>query len=166
MCYKMGYRDSEVINGIMRYYRVGNSYTKTAIEISDKEYNDLRGVYEKLHPTTENFKPNSAKEMYNEINIPQAYSLMPNNDSSNSFAAQILHGLAIMIWLVGFILSIVVSLSIGRYSTSFSFGSFILYLVVFFLCGLFVWASAEIFENVQSIANSLRGMQLRANKSK
>ena len=138
--------------GYKRYNRV----VMRPIEITDAEYEKLVDAI-------------NAKKRYEDAdeNTHEAerYEVVPNIKSKESRAGNFLFVIAWIIWIFGFIASLILSIDIdyGRYSsdTSFNFATFFICVVSFGLSGALVMCMSELFSNVQAIRNSLQGMTIR-----
>ena len=96
---------------------------------------------------------------------PERYTAEPSGPVGGSFAAKFMKLIALVLWIGGLIVAIVTAnVDTGRYYAEFFWGIFLQTAMIYALLGAFAWCIAELFENIQRIADSLQ--QISITKSK
>lgn len=100
-----------------------------------------------------------------DTNKKELYSIVPERTESHSNAASFCRVLAVITWIGGLVIAIASSnvVTLDRYGypdSSFSFIAFISALIVYIIAGGALYCLAELFDNIQFIADSLRGMKV------
>lgn len=155
LCSIQGYNLCETVDGKERYYKI---IKNKAIEVSDEEYKQICDLEQEKKQLAELKAKHGTKS--------NEYRLTPTVTGSKSRAASWLQTCAVITWIGGLICALI--LSIHKVQTSYysseivvSWGLLLSMVIGFGLAGYAVWCFSEIFENIQSIADSLRGMDFK-----
>lgn len=148
-----------MVDGKPRYYRTEK--IRTPIELTDDEYALACKIYRarkaeaSQKAPAQGETPQRAKMTMEEFELTGTATA---NGSADRFASKLYKNLAILCWVVGSILAIVVG------TASHSFGLFLAYCAAFFFAGLFVFAMARIIEAVETIAANTGGQKISLKK--
>ena len=157
-----GYGEVEVVDENPRYYRTEK--IRTPIELTDDEYALACKIYRarkaeaSQKAPAQGETPQRAKMTMEEFELIELTGTATANGSADRFASKLYKNLAILCWVVGGILAIIVG------TVSHSFGLFLAYCAAFFFAGLFVFAMARIIEAVETIAANTSGQKISLKK--
>ena len=154
-----GYGEVELVDGKPRYYRTEK--IRTPIELTDDEYALACKIYRarkaeaSQKAPAQGETPQKAKDATEEFELTGTTTA---NGSADRFASNLYKNLAILCWVVGGILAIVVG------TASHSFGLFFAWFAAFFFAGLFAFAMSRIIEAVETIAANTGGQKISLKK--
>jgi len=158
----LGYGQVEIIDGKPRFYKMGK---KIYPEITDDEYNELLIIANhKRQEDEENRKNNNRQE-----EKPVEFAVKAQDTGSRSLAAIFMRVNAFITWIGGLIFSIMASITSERYSTysskmAFSWTSFIIDVIIFFIVGCVFMCAAESYDNLETIKNELNTYHIMPKK--
>ena len=94
----------------------------------------------------------------------ELFTIEPNKGGSSSKAASFCTVLGILTWIGGLIIAISAGNAGTYYDNSFSFTIFLSSLIPYGIAGGMMLCLAELFSNLQSIADSLKSMRVMGDK--
>lgn len=146
-------------HGYSKWERQATGYVyyreeRVLCEVTDEEYEVLLA----LKAQKEALGLKKTEEKRTPVKVPDEYAVKPDRTGGGSQAASFMRGVTWFIWILGALLAILnAGLLIGR----FNFTTFLTTAAIYSITGMVFKCMAELFENIQCIANSLGGMSIK-----